>query len=186
VPGPDPGAFGGVDAGAIPAVSAFEVADPAFASGSPFDVAAERFSMLVGPPGLRGFAFAWNHDIVDAEVGELLVNLGLAVAAVGGDGARRAPGALLDSLHSRGQLRCVGGVALLDAVVEHDPVVIVDDLGFVAEFDRPAQPALGDRAGIGVVQADPPRRPIRGCARPRVGGSGPRSGASLRAAWSGR
>lgn len=39
--GPDPGAIGGVDAAAIPAVAAFERADSAFAAGSPLDVAAE-------------------------------------------------------------------------------------------------------------------------------------------------
>ena len=36
----------------------------------------------------------------------------------------------------------VGGVAAFDAVVEHDAVVVVDDLGLVAELDRPAGRAL--------------------------------------------
>jgi hypothetical protein len=43
-------------------------------------------------------------------------------------------------------------------VVQHDPVGIVEDLRFVAELDRLAQPALDDRAGIRVVQADQPGR----------------------------
>jgi hypothetical protein len=30
------------------------------------------------------------------------------------------------------------------------------------ELHRPAEPAFGDRAGIAVVQADPPGRPVRG------------------------
>ena len=74
----------------------------------------------------------------------------------------RRPGAADDPPDRGGELRGVGGVAALDGVVEHDAVVVVDDLGLVAELDRPAEPALGDRAGIAVVQADPPGRPVRG------------------------
>jgi len=39
----------------------------------------------------------------------------------------------------------VGGVALVHAVVEHDPVDVVDHLGLVAELDRLTEAALGDR-----------------------------------------
>ena len=46
-------------------------------------------------------------------------------------------------------------------MVQHDAIVIVDDLGLVAELHRPPEPALGDRAGIPVVQ-DPPGGPVRG------------------------
>jgi len=35
-------------------------------------------------------------------------------------------------------------------------------LGLVPEFDRAPEPALGDRASIRVVQANPPGRPVRG------------------------
>jgi hypothetical protein len=49
-------------------------------------------------------------------------------------------------------------------VVEHDAVVVVHDLaydlGLVAELDRFAEPILGDRAGVGIVQADPPGRAV--------------------------
>jgi len=34
---------------------------------------------------------------------------------------------------------------LLDVVVEYDAVLVVSQLGLVAELDRLAQPALGDR-----------------------------------------
>jgi hypothetical protein len=47
-------------------------------------------------------------------------------------------------------------------VVEHDAVVVVHDLGLVAELDRLAEPALGDRASVTVVQADPPAGPVQG------------------------
>src|SRR3954453_12173640 len=60
------------------------------------------------------------------------------------------------------QLWCVGGVAPLEGVVEHDSVVVVDDLGLVAELDRLAEAALRDRAGVAVVQGDPAGRPLRG------------------------
>jgi hypothetical protein len=69
-------------------------------------------------------------------------------------------------------LRGVGGVAALDGVVKHDAVVVVEDLGLVAELDRPAQPALRDRAGITVVQADQPGGAVRGRAREALAGLG--------------
>jgi hypothetical protein len=42
VSGPDPYTLGAVDAGAVPAVAAFEVANAAFGPGAPFHGAAER------------------------------------------------------------------------------------------------------------------------------------------------
>jgi hypothetical protein len=44
-------------------------------------------------------------------------------------------------------------------MVDDDAVVVLGDLGFVAELDRLAEPALGDRPGVRLVQADPPGRP---------------------------
>jgi len=60
-------------------------------------------------------------------------------------------------------LRRIGRVTLLDGVIQDDPVV-VDDLGLVPELHRPAQPPLGDRASIAIVQADPPGRAVGGVA----------------------
>ncbi len=76
----------------------------------------------------------------------------LAAAAVGGDRAGRAPGSRLDPPDRRRQLRGGGRVTHLDGVVEPDPVVIVGELGLVAEFDRLTGAAFGDRAGIAVPQ----------------------------------
>lgn len=163
--GPDPGAFGAIDAGPVPAVAGFEVADSAFAAGAPFDVATERFSMLLGAPRRRRFVFARNHHAIDTEVSELLVDLGLAIAAVGGDRTRRAPDAFSDSLHRRRQLRRVGRVAHLDVVIDDDAVVVVDDLARVAELNRLTETTLGDRARIAVMQNDPPGRPVGGVSR---------------------
>jgi hypothetical protein len=76
-----------------------------------------------------------------------------------------------------GKLRAVGRVTAFDGVVEHDAVLVVDHLGLVAELDRLAQPALGDRAGVTVVQADLPGCPVRGdAAQPLVGLCGDLSG----------
>ena len=160
--GPGAGAFGAVDAGAVPAVAVFEVADWAFASGSPFHGAAKRWSMFLGASGLRWSALAGNHHVGDAEVDQLAVDLGFAVAAVGGDGARCAFGPLCHPRYRRGKLRRVGRITLLHSVIQDDAVVVVDDLGVVSELDRPSEPSLGDRASVGIVQADPPGRPRRG------------------------
>jgi hypothetical protein len=51
-------------------------------------------------------------------------------------------------------------VARLHVVVEDDAVVVVDQLSFVAEFDRFPEPALSDRPGVGIVQADLPPRTV--------------------------
>ena len=67
-------------------------------------------------------------------------------------------------------MRRIGQIALLDGVIEHDPVDVVDDLGLVPEFDWPAQAAFGNRAGIAVVQADPPSRPVGGGPRDALPG----------------
>lgn len=162
VSGPDPGALGAVDAGAVPAVSAFEVANSSFAAGSPFDGAAEGFSVFDGASRLRGFAFTRDDHVGDAEVGELAVEGCFAVAAVGGYRARRAPGALGHPFDRRSQLARIGRIAPLHTVIQHDSVVIVDDLALVPELDRLTETPFADRAGIAVVQADPPTRPVRG------------------------
>ena len=98
--------------------------------------------MFLSAPCLGGFAFAGDRHVFDAEVGELLVDLGFAVAAVGGGGARRLSGPPCHLRHGRGQLRRMGWIALLHGAVQHDPVVVVNDLCLVPEFDRFAKPAL--------------------------------------------
>jgi len=117
--------------------------------------------VLDGLAGLAGFAFAGDDDGAHAELVQCVVDALLAVTAVGGDGAGPPAGAADDPLDGRRELRRVGRVALVQGVVEHDAVVVVDDLRLVAELDRLPEPALGDRPGVAVVQADPPGRPIR-------------------------
>jgi hypothetical protein len=160
--GPDSGSFEAIEAGAIPSVSAFEAADPAFAAGSSLHRLAGRRPVFDVLPGFARFTFAGDHHVAYPEVVEVILDAFLAVATVGGDGTGRAPGAADDPFDGRGQLRRVGRVALLNSVVEHDPVLVVEDLGFGAELHRLTEAALGDRAGVRVVQAHPPARPIRG------------------------
>jgi len=88
-------------------------------------------------------------------------DFGFAVAAVGGDRAGCLSGSLRHPRHGRGQLRRVGRIALPHSAIQHDPIVVVDDLRRVPELDGAPEAALGDRAGIGVVQADSSGRPVR-------------------------
>ena len=57
--------------------------------------------MLLGSPRLGGFAFTGDQDRAHAQIVQVVLDAFLAVAAVGGDGARRAPGALGDPFHRR-------------------------------------------------------------------------------------
>ena len=61
MPGPGFRSFEAVEAGAVPPVSAFEGADPTFASGSPFDGSAEcsaLLDVLAGGTGPESVALA--------------------------------------------------------------------------------------------------------------------------------
>jgi hypothetical protein len=70
------------------------------------------------------------------------------------------------------ELRAVAGVAAFDGVVEHDALAVVDDLGFVAELDRPSEPSFGDRASVRVLQADLAGRPVGSGSRQPLAGLG--------------
>jgi hypothetical protein len=60
----------------------------------------------------------------------------------------------VDALHCGSQQRGVRSGTVFDAVVEDDAVVVVGDLGFVAELDRLVDASLADRPGVRIVQAD--------------------------------
>ena len=70
--GPGFRSFEAVQAGAVPAVAAFEGADPAFASGSPFDGAAEGPASFQLLSGQAGFPFAGNDDSANTQFGKVL------------------------------------------------------------------------------------------------------------------
>lgn len=72
VPGPDPGSFGAVDAGAVPTVVSFEGADAAFAAGAPLDCSSERWPLFFGAPGLGGSAFTRYRDRTYTEVVQVI------------------------------------------------------------------------------------------------------------------
>jgi hypothetical protein len=63
-----------------------------------------------------------DHHVLDAEVGEWLVDFGFAVATVGGDGLWRAPNSFLHPRDRWRQLRGIGRITLLDGAVEHDAI----------------------------------------------------------------
>jgi hypothetical protein len=79
-----------VHAGAVPAVCAFEGADAAFASGSPFDGSAECSASFQLLSGQAGFPFAGNDDSANTQVGQGVVDGSFAVPAVTVRGARPA------------------------------------------------------------------------------------------------
>src|ERR1700676_2522952 len=163
-PLPSPGfrPFEVVQAGAIPPVSAFEGADPSFASGSPFEGSAECSTPLDPLACGTGSALAGDDDSADTKVGQLGVDGGLAVAAVCSHRPRRSAVASFDPSHCGRQLRCVGRVPDLYVVIQHATVVVVDDLGLVAELDRLTEPAFRDRPSVLIVQTHHPVRPVRG------------------------
>src|SRR3954463_14315317 len=160
LPGPDACSVQAIEAGAVPAVAALEAADPAFAAGAPLDRLAEGRSVFGGLSGPAGAALARDDHGSDTQLVQVVFDAGLAVAAVGGDGARAATGAGDDPCDGGSQLRCVRRIAPVDGVVEHHTVGVVHHLGLVAELDGTTQPSLGDRPGVGIVQADPAGRAV--------------------------
>jgi len=174
--GPDLGACGAINPGSIPSVSPFQAADPALAAGSPLHTLAKRRPVFRGLPGFARFALTGNDNVPDPEVVQGLINACLAVATVGSDGPGFASGTGNDTFDGRSQLGRVGRVALMQGVVEHDPVVVVDDLRLVTELDRLAKLALGNGPGVAVVQAHPagrPRRDASGQTLPGLAGDPP-------------
>lgn len=101
---PGPGPFQRVQARSVATVATFAGTDPALAAGPPLHGSPERRPVFDGPAGSAGFALAGDDDMTDAAVGQLLVDLGLAVSAVRGHvcGARPARSvirSIADSLH---------------------------------------------------------------------------------------
>jgi hypothetical protein len=137
------------------------VRDAALGSGTPLDECAEPAGGLDGPACLAGFSLAGNGDLLHPEIREPCLDARLAVAAVGRDRFRPTAEERLDAGDRRHEHLGVGRVALEHGQVEHDAVDVVGDLSFVPEFHRFAEPAFGDRAGVGVVQRDDPSRPVR-------------------------
>src|SRR5687768_11841473 len=74
VAAPDPGTGESVEAGAVQVVTVFEVADAAFAAGSPFDQFAEGWSLFVSASAGAGGALAGDGDVFDAQVVEVFLD----------------------------------------------------------------------------------------------------------------
>ena len=82
---------GGSTTGAIAPVLPFEGADSGIAAGAPLDHAAIRPAVFVVLAGVAGSALAWDHHGAHAELVQVVLDAGLAVAAVGGDSPRATP-----------------------------------------------------------------------------------------------
>jgi hypothetical protein len=79
-PGSGPGEGGQFCA--VPAVVSFEMVDSAFASGSPFDLVPERFSVFELTAGSTGFGRAGNRYRADSQVVQIGFHRGVAVAPI--------------------------------------------------------------------------------------------------------
>src|SRR5215469_495869 len=141
---------------AVPAVASFEMVDPSFGSGSPFDLVAESSPVLELAAGSAGFAHPRDGHGAYAELVQVAFDGGQTVAAVSGHGPWWAAGAASDPFDRWRQLRCVDRVSEFDGVVEDHSVGVIDDLRLIAELHRFAQPTLADWAGIDIMQADHP------------------------------
>jgi hypothetical protein len=148
VAAPDPGALEAVHPGRVPAEAVLEAADPPFAAGAPLDQPAKAPLALDQLAGGTGPALSRDGNPDHAKVGQLLVDAGLAIAPVASHRPWRPAGAG-DHPLTREPAAAHPAGCRPGRVVEHDPVGVVEDLGLVAELDRPAQPALADRSGVG-------------------------------------
>ncbi len=128
--------------------------------------------MFLGLSSHPRFALAGDHHVADSEALEGIVDPLLPVATVCGDVRGGRPVRSLIRSPAELELGRVGGIARLDVVVENHSVLVVGDLVLVAELDRLAEPALGDRTGVRIVQADPPGGAVGGQPRQPLPGLG--------------
>ena len=158
LPGPGFRSFEVVQPSSVPTVSAFQGADPAPATGSPFHGSAERTSVFDLLPGRAGLALAGYHHVPDTQVGHGLVDSGLAVPAVGGHGPRCPPGPGLDPLDGGRQLGGIRWVPGLHVMVQDDAVVVVDNLPFVTAMPNSALRLIRRVPGYAASDLDRSRR----------------------------
>src|SRR5258705_4623243 len=83
VSAPGSGAVDAGEFGAVPAVAAFDVVDPPFGSGPPFDFVAEGAPVFEFAAGSAGFACARNRHAAHAEGMHGAVHRCIAVTAGG-------------------------------------------------------------------------------------------------------
>ena len=109
VSAPDCGSLPAVQAGAVPAVPSFEVADSSFRTGAPPDQPVEGAAMLEFLAGGRGRGLTGDRHGADAEFLQLTFDADLAVAAVGGGRpARRRSCSPGSSATTGSPTRCTG------------------------------------------------------------------------------
>jgi hypothetical protein len=96
--------------------SSFEMVDPSFGSGSPFDLVAESSPMLELAAGSARFAYPRDGYGAYAQPVQVAFDGGQSVAAVSGHRPWWAAGAASDPLDRWRQLRCISRVSTLDGV----------------------------------------------------------------------
>src|SRR5713101_2633256 len=127
---------------ASPAVASLDSRDATLAAGAPFDQFAKAGPAFDGPAGGALASLAHDGHSLDAELLEIFLHFCFAVASIGGHRSRCPADQFLDPFDGRLEQRPVGRVAHMHAVIQHDPVDVVDDLAEVAELDRLADPTF--------------------------------------------
>jgi hypothetical protein len=136
---PAPGActVDSVDARAVPSPGVLEVRD---APSDPvrhltsLQSAATTGALALGV----GAALSRDDDGLHPQGGQLIIDFGLAVSTVGGDGLRDLATQLDHATDGGGEERRVGWVADHDLVVEHDAIGVVERLGLFCRAPRNA------------------------------------------------
>jgi hypothetical protein len=113
-------------------------------NSSPFHGSAARSSSFGVLPDLAGSASAGDNDVADAELGRGFRPVRLITRSTAG----------LSRGASGGLPGCTSWSSTIRSWLSRP--------GLVPEIDRLAQPALPDRAGVRVIQTDPPSHTI-GC-----------------------
>src|SRR5258705_2574826 len=109
VSAPGSGAVDAGEFGAVPAVAAFEVVDPSFGSGPPFDLVAEGAAVFDLAARGSWFARTGDRHTAHAEVMEVAFHRCPAIPTVGSDPAWRGPGGAGEPFRGGGHMRCVTG-----------------------------------------------------------------------------
>lgn len=112
-PAPGLGSVETVDEGPGPSEVPFEVVDPSFCAGAPFDETHEGAATLDVLAGDAGTSFAGDRHPVDTQVLEVGFDSGFAVAPVGGHRPRGLPEPGGDPSDGRGQQRGVWGLPII-------------------------------------------------------------------------
>ena len=112
----------------------FQRSDSALGAGAPLDEFDEVVGGLDLLAGLARLSLAQDRNELDTELGQLVVNRCLSVAAIRSDSVRDDTGGGDRSRDRGGETWRVGWHPCFDLVVDNDPVAVVGDLAGVPNW----------------------------------------------------